>query len=144
MKSYHVNFDIDENIEADDKESAIVKVFQKILNNKQYSTNDIVAYIKQNAEVRLADKDKPVLKLRRKECRDELFNCVPDDCIIISKQYKGDWVGSYESDVWLICQNKDGKVVKIIPEEELDFKLNWSGTPLDEKYKIRPTLIRGK
>lgn len=85
---------------------------------------------------------KPAIKLMTEEGSKAFWKEMPKNCVIVQKQYKGDWVGSYESDIWLICKDKDEKVVKIIPEKDLPFKINWNGVPKDDKYGYTPTFKR--
>ena len=86
--------------------------------------------------------EKSIIKLSSKEDLSIFWKEMPKNCVIVQKQYKGDWVGSYESDIWLICKDKDEKVVKIIPANELPFDIDWKGVPKDDKYGYIPTIKR--
>ena len=85
---------------------------------------------------------KPIIKLMTKEDSKVFWDNMPENCVEVQKQFKGDWVGSYESDIWLICKDKDENVVKIIPEKDLSFNIDWNGVPKDDKYGYTPTFKR--
>jgi hypothetical protein len=77
-----------------------------------------------------------------KEGSQAFWKEMPENCIVAQKQFKGDWVGSYESDVWIVCKDKDDKIVDIIREYKLPFNIDWSGVPMDDKYGYTPTFKR--
>lgn len=85
---------------------------------------------------------KPTIKLMTKEGSKAFWKEMPKNCVIAQKQYKGDWVGSYENDVWIVCKDKDDKIVDIIREYKLPFNIDWSGVPKDDKYGYTPTFKR--
>ena len=69
--------------------------------------------------------NKPTIKLTTKEDNNAFWKEMPKNCIVAQKQFKGDWVGSYENDVWIVCKDKDDKIIKIIEEEKLPFRVDW-------------------
>ena len=85
---------------------------------------------------------KPTIKLMTKEGSKAFWKEMPKNCVIVQKQYKGDWVGSYDMEIWLICKDKDEKVVKIITANELPFDIDWTGVPMDDRYGMTPTIKR--
>lgn len=86
--------------------------------------------------------EKSIIKLSSKEDLSIFWKEMPENCVIVQKQYKGDWVGSYDSEIWLICKDKDEKVVKIIPANELPFDIDWTGVSMDDRYGMTPTIKR--
>ena len=85
---------------------------------------------------------KPTIKLMTKEGSEAFWKEMPKTCVVAQKQFKGDWVGSYESDVWIVCKDKNNEIIKTIPEKELPFKIYWKGVPMDDKYGYTPTFKR--
>lgn len=85
---------------------------------------------------------KPVIKLMTKKGSKAFWKEMPKNCVIVQKQFKGDWVGSYENDVWIVCKDKDDKIIEIIAANELPFNIDWSGVPKDDKYGYTPTFKR--
>lgn len=78
-----------------------------------------------------------------KPMESEIFwKYMPENCVEVQKQFKGDWVGNYDSEVWLICKDKNNEIIKTIPEKELPFKIYWKGVPMDDKYGYTPTIRR--
>lgn len=69
--------------------------------------------------------NKPTIKLTSKEDINTFWKEMPKNCFVAQKQFKGDWVGSYENDVWIVCKDKDDKIIKIIEEEKLPFRVDW-------------------
>ena len=56
--------------------------------------------------------EKSIIKLSSKEDLSIFWREMPENCVIVQKQYKGDWVGSYDSEIWLICKDKDDVVAE--------------------------------
>lgn len=86
--------------------------------------------------------EKSIIKLSSKEDLSIFWKEMPENCVKVQKQHKGAWVGSYDSEIWLICKDKDEKVVKIIPANELPFDIDWTGVPMDDRYSMTPTIKR--
>lgn len=86
--------------------------------------------------------EKSIIKLSSKEDLSIFWKEMPENCVKVQKQYKGDWVGSYDSEIWLICSDNNDNVMKIIPSNELPFEIDWSGVPMDDRYGMIPTIKR--
>ena len=76
---------------------------------------------------------KPVIKLMTKEGSKAFWKEMPKNCVIVQKQFKGDWVGSYENDVWIVCKDKDDKIIEIIAANELPFNIDFRILKIIEK-----------
>ena len=69
---------------------------------------------------------KPIIKLDNNDLS-QFWNSMPDNCVKVIKQYEGDWVGSYSSNVLLLCKDGNDKVIKLLDNKELPFEIDWCG-----------------